>query len=325
MTGGPHALTRKPHNHVVNFYDDDDDVIAEVTNYVAEGLRQGEAAVIVATRAHRNALDAGLFRHGIDSSRARESEQYHCLDAADTLSAFMVNGEPERGRFTSVVGGFIARAAKGERPVRAFGEMVALLWEAGNVSGAIELESLWNELAQDHQFSLYCAYPISSLFEDGDLIAASRVCDHHTGVVAPLSYTSSAARPVQVDDAGSRSQVFVPVPSAVPAARRFVADTLLAWNERHLVDHASLVVSELATNAVRHASSAFRASICRDDSVIRIAVHDVSSMRPEQADPAPEALGGRGVAIVDRLSVRWGTDLLADGKVVWSELARSAG
>ena len=324
MTGGPHALTRKPHNHVVNFYDDDDDVIAEVANYVAQGLRQGEAAVIVATRAHRNALDAGLFRHGIDSSRARESEQYHCLDAADTLSTFMVNGEPERGRFTSVIGGLIARAAKGERHVRVFGEMVALLWETGNVSGAIELESLWNELAQDHQFSLYCAYPLSSLLEDGDLVAASRVCAHHSGVVAPLSYTSNTLTSLPVDEVGPRSQLFVPIPAAVPAARRFVADTLLAWNERDLVDQASLVVSELATNAVRHASSAFRASICRDDSMVRITVRDVSSMPPHKADPSSEALGGRGVSIVDMLSVRWGTDLVSDGKVVWSELARSA-
>jgi hypothetical protein len=40
-------------------------------------------------------------------------------------------------------------------------------------------------------------------------------------------------------------------------------------------------------------------------------------------DPATEALGGRGVAIVDRLSARWGIDVLADGKTVWSELTRS--
>lgn len=323
MTGGPNARTRTPHDHVVNFYDNDRDVIADVTEYVAEGLRKGEAAVIVATQAHRDALDEGLLRHGIDGSCARKSDEYLFVDAADTLSAFMVNGDPERGRFMNVVGGLIARAAKGNRRVRAFGEMVALLWEAGNVSGAIELESLWNELARAHEFSLYCAYPTSPLLDDGDLGAVSRVCEHHSGVIAPLSYTSRTICRVLVDDAGPRSQLFVPVPSAVPAVRRFVADTLSAWNERELVDHASLVASELATNAVRHASSAFRASISRHHSVIRIAVEDVSFMPPVKADPTPEALGGRGVSIVDRLSVRWGTDQVSDGKVVWSELARS--
>jgi hypothetical protein len=80
--------------------------------------------------------------------------QYASLDAAATLSQFMVDGEPSPGRFTEIVGSIIARAANGRRRVRIFGEMVALLWADGNWAAAIRLEALWNDLARTHSFSL---------------------------------------------------------------------------------------------------------------------------------------------------------------------------
>jgi anti-sigma regulatory factor (Ser/Thr protein kinase) len=308
-----------PHDHVVNFYDEEEDIVAELTRFVAAGRRRGEAVVVVATQAHRDALTAGLARYGQD---ARETDHYQCVDAAETLSAFMVDGEPERSRFRTVVGGLLARAAGGGRPVRAFGEMVALLWAAGNVSGAIQLESLWNELGQDRPFSLYCAYPMAALAGVGDLSAASQVCDRHSSILGPLSYTSGAARTPALDGAAERSEVFVPVPTAVRAVRRFLSETLSAWCEDDLVADAALVGSELASNAVRHAGSPFRVSVRRSDSVVRIAIHDVCSVQPVRIDLSPDRASGRGVALVAGLSRRWGSDAVPGGKVVWSELAR---
>jgi anti-sigma regulatory factor (Ser/Thr protein kinase) len=119
------------------------------------------------------------------------------------------------------------------------------------------------------------------------------------------------------------SQLFVPVPLAARAVRRFVSQTLDAWALGELDSDAMIVVSELASNALLHASCPFRVSIRRFESTVRIEVEDLSPEPPRRCDVAVDALGGRGVALVAALSTRWGTEKAPDGKVVWAELARS--
>lgn len=313
----------EPQGHVVNFYDDDGDLVADVSRYLAEGMNRREAVIVVATQAHRDAIDSGLVGHGIDPDVARASGQYYCIDAAELLSVFMVGDAPDRQRFTDAVGGLIALASSNGRPVRAFGEMVALLWEAGNVWGAIELEALWNDLAQRHEFSLYCAYPLAPLSQTDDLRALTHVCEQHSEVIAPRSYRSGVRLAPEISDLRETSLAFVGVPSAIPAVRRFATGTLTAWQARELVDDAAVVVTELATNAVRHASSAFKVCVSRGEFAVRIAIEDVSVQPPERRDPSPHMIGGIGVAMVEKLCAGWGTDLSPDGKVVWAELPLS--
>jgi hypothetical protein len=308
-----------PHAHLVNFYDDEADIVAELTRFVAEGLCRGEAVVVVATQAHRDALAAGLAGYGVDGGSAG---RYECLDAAGTLAAFMVDGAPDRSRFRTVVGGLVARAAAGGRPVRAFGEMVALLWADGNVPAAIRLESLWNELGREYPFSLYCAYPVAVLATADDLTATGHVCDRHSSILGPLSYTAPATGVPDLDNTTQRCGLFLPVPTAVPALRRFLRDTLTAWDEHtDLIDDALLIGTELATNAVLHARSPFRASIRRSDAAITIALHDISAAQPLRPKISPATRHGRGITLVANLSHKWGSDIRPDGKVVWSELA----
>ena len=74
------------------------------------------------------------------------------------------------------------------RRVRAFGEMVSLLWERGNRDGAIALEQLWNELGKRHQFALFCAYPLSAFANDAERESLSSVCACHSRVIPAESY-----------------------------------------------------------------------------------------------------------------------------------------
>ena len=311
-----------PRDHAVNFYDRDDDLLGAVVGYAAQALRLGERLVVIATGAHRLALDAALADLGLDPYLARSTGRYVACDAAETLASFMVDGRPDAHRFRVSVGGVVAAARADGSTVRAFGEMVALLWDEGNVAAAIELEALWNELAQHQEFSLLCGYPVAALHQAG-LGDVSRVCDLHSAVVAPLSYDSPPT-PLAGDHGdsadGERSEVFVPVPEAVPAARRFVVNVLEAWGEGELVGDAALVASELATNAVRHGESAFRASITRGRGVVRVAIEDVGPGRPVRRVADPRDSGGRGVAIVETLAHRSGCDMHASGKTVWAEL-----
>jgi anti-sigma regulatory factor (Ser/Thr protein kinase) len=88
-----------------------------------------------------------------------------------------------------------------------------------------------------------------------------------------------------------------------------VADTLAAAHYEGDVDTVLLLVSELCTNAVRHAATAFEVHIDADRGEVTVTVvdHDPAH-RPQLRDPGPDALSGRGLFIVERLSKSWGCD-----------------
>jgi anti-sigma regulatory factor (Ser/Thr protein kinase) len=307
-----------PHRHEVFFYDVDRELVAAVARYVSEGLADGEPVVVVATSLHLAAIDDALSDQGTDVSSARATGSYLALDAADTLDTFMVDGLPDADRFMGVVGGLLDAPRDAGADLRAFGEMVALLWDQGNVPGAIALESLWNDLKDHYRFSLLCAYPTTGLAaaELGDL---STVCRLHTAVRPPSGYDSPSPSGSGTG-ASTRSGVFVPAPEAVGAARRFIREALTSWGAHDLVDDGELIVSELATNAVIHGDSPFRTSIERSADAVRIAVEDAGQGLPQSRTAPHDALDGRGVAIVEALARRWGCDRLDGGKVFWAEL-----
>lgn len=307
-----------PCDHAVTFYDTVGEGVSTVAGFVAEGLALDERVVVVATAAHRAALDDALISSGVDPDQAVAAGRYLALDARTTLDALLVDGNPDPERFRSVVGPFVETARRDGVRVRFFGEMVALLWEAGDVAGAIALEALWNDLRAGEPFTLLCAYP-STLLDSADVGEVSRMCGQHTVVQSPAGY-ASARSASGAPDVVRRAETFVPVPEAVSAVRRFVTGVLRSWGEDDLVPDAALVISEMATNAVMHAESAFRAFVERADGVVRIAIEDAGSGMPESLAADGDDLNGRGVAIVEALSARWGWDALAQGKIVWAEL-----
>lgn len=182
------------HGHVVQFYGEDGFLLDGLSRFVGSALGAGDAAIVIATKAHEQGLAQRLKAHGLDITSAVYQGRYVSLDAAETLSKFMLNAWPDAARFTDYVGGIIARAtaaAKGERArVAAFGEMVALLWADGKPDAAIRLEQLWNELAQTHSFYLHCAYPISGFYREGHGEPIQKICAEHSRVLPAESYMS---------------------------------------------------------------------------------------------------------------------------------------
>ena len=306
----------------MSFYDHDRELVDVLARFVADGLAVGERVLVVATPAHRSALDEALRADGVHVARERLTGHFVSLDAATLMTTFMSDGAPDADRFLDKVGRLVADAGADGTPVRVFGEMVSLLWDQNNVPAAIELESLWNSLAEQADFNLLCAYPTAGL--DGARLGDIRdVCAVHSSVLPPSSY--AAGRESGADVGGHYSQVFLPVPEAIVAVRRFVTGVLRLWEEDVLVPDAELVASELATNSVLHADSPFRVSLDRSIGVVCIAIQDAVGGRAEQQPPTREDMGGRGMAIVDALSRRWGCDALPAGKVVWAELVAERG
>jgi signal transduction histidine kinase len=178
----PRAETHS-HDHVVQFYDSDDFLAESVRDYLLPALQGGDAVVVVATDPHRDAIEAMLVGAGINLSEAAVTSRYIARGAQDVLDGFMLEGAPDAARFERVVGDLIAKAAGRGRSVRIFGEMVAVLWSEGNVTGAIRLEELWNDLAGRHVFSLFCAYPMSGFSRAASTAAFEQVCRTHSRVL----------------------------------------------------------------------------------------------------------------------------------------------
>lgn len=175
--------------HFVQFYEADKFMLNSLTGYIGTAINSGDGAIVIATQAHRDDLDELLLANGIDVAEARKVGRYISLDAAETLQQFMVNGSPEPARFNQVLGEVITSVAEGTRRVRAFGEMVALLWDEGNYAGSIRVEELWNNLQRSRSFSLFCAYPMRSVGQKNLTGQHEVVCSVHSRVIPAESYS----------------------------------------------------------------------------------------------------------------------------------------
>ena len=177
------------HEHLVEFYDSEEFLVGTVSGFVGPVLNAGDAAIVVATADHRRAFEAALRRSGVDVASAAASGRYLSFDAAELLESFMVDGSPDPGRFADIAGRLIQRAGAGGRRVRVYGEMVALLRDAGDVVSALTLEDLWNDLAATQDFMLLCAYPMRSFENRASEPAFKRICDQHSTVIPSEDYT----------------------------------------------------------------------------------------------------------------------------------------
>ncbi len=326
--------------HVVQFYGHEEELADRVTGYLLGALQHDGVAVVIATAAHRRAFEGRLTRAGVDLAAAARAGTYRTLDAGDTVRALTTGGQLDRGAFDRVIGRLIADAGQGKRPVRAYGEMVALLWDAGLVNDAVQLEEMWGSLGLSHSFSLFCSYPARSVTGDGHLEAFAEVCRLHGSVVGgwPAPAGPSAARALAhgaarapAHDArsatrtpghGITTRAFALSGDAPAAARHFAVDAVRRLGAADLADDTALVVTELAANAIVHAQTGFTVDLSAGPDVLRITVRDASPLPPASAADLP-ALPLHGLGAVDALASRWGVERLGhSGKLVWVELRR---
>ncbi len=314
MTGRSGTKVSRPRAHVVHFYNRASDLADAVGRYISDALISDATVLIVATPAHRAAFGEWLADHDVDIERALARGRYITLDAQALMDRFMVDGRPDPARFRDVLNHYLDAAPS---PVFAFGEMVATLWERGNVVGALELEDLWNALGEERRFTLYCAYRAASFANCDDLGAANLVCASHSSVIAPSSYVEAELPSVIPSE---QAQMFLPVAEAVAGVRRFVAGALALNYPQAVIADAVLVASELATNAVRHALGPFRAVVAPGDGRVRLEFHDACPATPRLRLALTTEVDGRGLAIVDRLAHAWGVDEYAGRKMVWADI-----
>lgn len=171
-----------PCDHVVQIYENDEIFIDVLAGYVGGGINAGDAIIIIATEAHINALETRLRSFAIDVNSLVSNEQYFPLDAQETLDKFMVNDWPDEELFMKLITNLLRKAKKTNRNIRAFGEMVALLWAQGHNGATVQLEHLWNRLSEIESFCLFCAYPRSG-FTDDINVSIKGICGAHSKII----------------------------------------------------------------------------------------------------------------------------------------------
>ncbi len=173
-----------PCNHLVQIYESDEVVLTALEGFVSSGLETGESVVIIATQEHLDALYKRLTSKKIKLDAFIKNDQYIPINAASMLATFMVNNWPDEVLFTETVRSVVSKArGTSNRPVRAYGEMVALLWAQGHNGATIQLEHLWNKFCETEIFCLFCAYPKSGFTQDVDK-SIQHICSSHSKMIA---------------------------------------------------------------------------------------------------------------------------------------------
>jgi hypothetical protein len=173
--------------HAVQFYGTEQSLFKTVSEFLGEGLVSNQAAIVIATESHRDGILEALAGRMIDVDRARRGGELVVLDAHELMGTFMVGDEPNPELFEYNVGLVLDQAlrVRGANLVRAYGEIVDVLWKEGRSEGAIKLEMLWNKLATRYGFALLCGYSMGNFYKEADRL--EEVCRHHSQVIEPGS------------------------------------------------------------------------------------------------------------------------------------------
>jgi hypothetical protein len=231
-------------DHFVQLYQDLEFLIETVADYINTGLQRGEAAIVIATPDHRAKFLEKLEPRG---------GQLKLLDAEKTLARFMTSGMPEWRSFHEIVGGAIAELRLQYPAVRAYGEMVDVLWQKDQREAAIQLEEYWNELGRLQTFSLFCAYYMDNLDSNAYGGPLESVCKVHTHLIPVREYArvdqavAEAAKKV-LD--GPLAQILLSLSANYqPVTRMSPGQAMLLWLKQNMPRTADKVISEVRASA----------------------------------------------------------------------------
>jgi MEDS: MEthanogen/methylotroph, DcmR Sensory domain len=235
-----------PTGHFVQLYKADPSALTRnVCRYLGEGLRRGEGLFVIVTPEHRELFSRHLESQGADVEALRAGRRLVFADAQETLARFLVAGNPDWRLFEKTVLAAMREVAPGEgaEGLRAYGEMVGVLWTAGQFAAAIRLEHLWNRLLEQIPFSLYCAYAIDVFgteYETGRL--ESVLCAHTHLVPAQPDGTLEAALNRSIDEIlgpqADELRMLIRNHHRPAWAVMPTAESMLLWLRKHLPDQA---------------------------------------------------------------------------------------
>jgi DNA-binding NarL/FixJ family response regulator len=178
--------SERPRWHEVGFFSDDDALLGSFADFLAAALQNGNAGIVITPELQQIRILSRLEAYGLDMSAEIRQGRYVALDTEDALSRYMINDRPDDALFYRAADDLItktAQAVDGERTrVVACGGCATLLWERGNVEGAIRLERLWDEIARSHRVQVLCGYQLATFEGEKGRDTFDRICAEHSAV-----------------------------------------------------------------------------------------------------------------------------------------------
>lgn len=172
-----------PLDHIVQIYDNDEVLLKTLEGFVTNGIKAGDAIVLIATRKHLELLNFRMEAHSISLSGLEDSGQYFPVDAEKLLEKITVHSWPDESLFNSSVRDIISTSrGLNMRKVRVFSELEALLWQVGQHVATIRLEHLWNQICETEALCVLCGYP-EQAFKHDALTSVPHICSIHTKVI----------------------------------------------------------------------------------------------------------------------------------------------
>jgi len=239
-----------PRDHIVQLYQDQQFLNRAVCRFAAAAIANGEGVILVPTAEHWQAFCPRLEAEGVDISEAQARGQLTVVDADELLPSFMRNAMPNAPVFLGLAGETIARArGAGRYPkVRWWGEMVNILWERGDVAASMNLEDLFDQLADEQEIAIFCSFVMDNFNGEVQSRLLPRLGENHSHLIPVEDYVrleravaAALRETVGVDEAqvlesrlmqGYSAQFHMPRPQALLLALRqslpVVADAVLS-------------------------------------------------------------------------------------------------
>jgi hypothetical protein len=175
---------------VVQIYESDEVFLNLLTGFVRNGVDAGDCVIVIATAEHIKSVESSLASSNYNVSQLISNNRYIPLDAEVSLSKFMINDWPDENLFNEFVSDAISEPHGQGKQIRAFGEMVAVLWAKGQVGATVRLEQLWNKFCETQAFCLFCAYPKSGFTQDASE-SVMHICGAHSKMIKGFGSSES--------------------------------------------------------------------------------------------------------------------------------------
>jgi hypothetical protein len=179
-----------PHDHIVQLYQDQDFLNSAVCRFIGAGLANGECIILFPTLTHWIAFGKRLEAEGVDVNAARERGQLTVVEANELLPRFMRDAMPDPPVFNAVIGDIFrqARARGSYQKVRAWGELVDVLWERGDVAASMNLEDMFDQLNKKIGIAMFCSYLMDNFNGDVHAHMLPRLGTNHSHLIPVEDY-----------------------------------------------------------------------------------------------------------------------------------------
>lgn len=177
-----------PGDHIVQLYQDQEFLSCAVCRYVGAGLANGEGIVLFPTLTHWDAFRPRLVAEGVDVHAAQERGQLTVVDADELLPRFMRGAMPDPPTFKGVIGDIFGQARGSYPKLRAWGELVNVLWERGDVAASMNLEDMFDQLNKIVSIVMFCSFVMDNFDGDVHEVMLPRLGMNHSHLIPVEDY-----------------------------------------------------------------------------------------------------------------------------------------